>query len=539
MRPFTLLLLTALGSALTPAADSAPGRPPLQAGQAWLMLSTNHLSVAVRENYTATTNFLIWNGDPPPQGKMLYIISRDVSWLSLSAASGSVSNESNTISAVFSAGTLPTGTNTGTITIDAFDALTGQRAGGAPKTIALTMVVTRRVPLNFAKPVVQGIPYVGQTLNAWRGLWQSANSLVFDYEWQMANDKYGRGLVSIQDASGALITSTNYTVGTNACRKYLRIKVTATDPYPAPLSTTVYSDFTAAKLVIAAPKDFCGDGLTDLWLFDPNSATWRVAFFINREASLVFGNSDCQAMPADYDGDGKVDPAVFETSSGLWAARLSASGYAAASVLFGGPGYTPLSADFDGDGKTDPTLYEPLAGSWSALLSGNSYLPAACSLGGAGCSPVPGDYDGDGKTDPAVYEWATGLWLVLLSGGNYALAALAFGGPDYTPAPGDYDGDGRTDAAVYWPAGNRWWLRSSQTGAVRQESFGTSAGNSIPVPGYFDHDAKCDPATVYIAGDFMIWGILCSNTNVGYRGQSFQFSVNSWRVSWEAASPAP
>ncbi len=537
MKQFHILIAATLALAACPTlADTAPLPPPsrgemepaqIKASLAELKTSTDRMTISTLENYTVTNTFQLWNGDAA-QGQMIYLITESITWLSVSPNTGIVSNNIQTNSVVFSAATGATGTFTGTIAIDARDGQSGTPAGS--KTISVTFIVWPRKPVNFEKPQVRGILYVGQTLNVWRGLWQSASRLSFAYQWQMANDSYGNGLAYITDANGGVVTSTNCVVPVNARAKYLRVKVTATDPTPIPLSTTVYSDFSNARRVNAAPDDFDGDGLSDLWLFDPYSGTWKVAFYTNTEATAIFGNINCASVPGDYDGDGKVDPAIYEENSGLWSAMLSASRYAAASVLFGGPGYIAMPADFDGDGKTDPATYNESPGTWTALLSGNSYSPASLDLGGPGFEPVTGDFDGDGKNDPAVYQPATGLWLVMLSGSGYAIAGISFGGDSYTPAPGDYDGDGKTDVSVYWAAGNWWWVRSSQTGAILDGTFGPSNGAGVPASAYYEHDGRCSPTLIYLSGDFQVWCIM--RLSLGYRGQSFQFSNERWRVSW-------
>ncbi len=521
----------AASAAPAAAAQSARGPAPLAAAHAALETSTDRITVSILESTTVTNTFQLWNGAAAPQGPMTFLITESISWLQVTPANGAVSNNRQTITAVFSAGALPAGTYTGSLNLDALDGLDGQRAYGAPKSISITLVVARRQPLNLEKPQVRGALFVGQTATAWQGLWQNAGRLTFAYRWQMASDKYGRGLADIRDGHGALITGTNCVLPAAVRGKYIRVQVTATDPDPTPLSTTVTSDFADARRVNAPPDDFSGDGRSDLWLFYPPAAVWKVAFYTNAEATLFFGSAACAAAPKDYDGDGRVDPAVYEEASGVWSVMLSASGYATASVRFGGPGFRAVPADFDGDGKADPATYHEDSGLWSALLSGNSYLPAGCEHGGPGYAAVTGcDFDGDGKADPTVYQAAGGLWLALLSASGYPLVGGAFGGPDYTPAPGDFDGDCKTDVGVYRAASNWWWVRSSQTGAVRDGTFGPSNGAGFPAPGYYDRDGLCDPAVIYQAGDFMVWCILRSSA--GYRGQSFQFSQERWRVSW-------
>ncbi|MBU4429020.1 MAG: VCBS repeat-containing protein [Verrucomicrobia bacterium] len=498
--------------------------------QILLTTSADSLSISALQNCSTTTTFQLWNGGVIPRGRMNYAISEDLSWMTISPLSGTITDDTNTISVIGDAGTMATGTYSGTITIDAVDAQTGLRVSGAPKAIPVTFIVSPRTPVNYEKPEIRGIPFVGQTLNAWRGLWQNDNRLSFAYQWQMANDKYGHGLINITNSQGVLITTTNYTVTTEARAKYLRIQVTATDGSPWPVSASNYSDFTDARRIKAPADDFSGDGQADLWLFDAPTGLWRVSFIDGTEAAVTFGGPGYLAVPGDYDGDGFADPAIYEEATGLWSVMLSASGYATASVRFGGPGYSSVASDYDGDCKLDPAIYDKITGLWAALMSSSSYMPASATFGGAGYQEVHGDYDGDGKTDPAVYQSSSGLWMIMLSGSSYAISGLAFGGPMYTPAPGDYDGDGKTDMAVYWVPGNHWWLRASSTGVVREESFGTSAGNGIPVSGYYDQDAQCDPATVHISGDFIVWSI--QRSSLGYKGQSFQIDTGQWRVSW-------
>ena len=71
------------------------------------------------------------------------------------------------------------------------------------------------------------------------------------------------------------------------------------------------------------------------------------------------------------------------------------------------------------------------------------------------------------------------------------------------------------------------------TNAVR--SFGSSLGVNLPSQGYYDHDPYCDPATIHYSasGDFVIWCVTrTANTNFLYNGQTYQKSINDWRVSW-------
>ena len=502
----------------------------LVSGHAQLSTSTDQLQQALPANAVATDTFQLWNGSLSPKNRMFYNIAPNTPWLSVTPNNGAIDDVTNTISVTYNPGAMAPGTYSGTLTIDALDTLSGQRALGAPKTIALTLTILSRAPINYELPEVRGRPYVGQTLSAQPGLWQNQSRLTFAYQWQIANNKRGAGLQNARDAEGRLATGSNYVVRLQDKAKYMRVRITATDPQAMSAATVVYSSFVDTQRIRAAHDDFNGNGLTDLWFFYPPAGLWKAAYDGGQHAALFFGEQTSWPVPGDYDGDGVVDPAVYDQASGLWLALLSGSGYACASAILGGPGYSPVPGDYDGDGLIDPAVYDQASGLWLARISGNAYLIETAMLGGDGYSPVPGDYDGDGKTDPAVYHPETGWWLALISGSAYALDGMQFGGAEFTPVPGDYDGDGKTDLAVYWAPGNRWWLRSSYSGQVRQSSFGTSAGRGIPVPGYYDYDAQCDPATVHLDDDFIVWCVDCSQA--GYCGHSYQISQDRWRVHW-------
>jgi hypothetical protein len=70
----------------------------------------------------------------------------------------------------------------------------------------------------------------------------------------------------------------------------------------------------------------------------------------------------------------------------------------------------------------------------------------------------------------------------------------------------------------------------SDTRTLYTVNFGTGKENSVPIPGYYDYDNLCDPATMHTDGDFYIW---CINRSAkGYRGNTFQSSTEDWRVRW-------
>jgi len=499
-------------------------------GRAALTTDTDSLSNSVLENCEATNEaaFNVWNEAGMPRGGLSYTVAPSVSWLAVSPSSGIITNETNTIAVVWAAGNYAPGTYTGSIIVDGTDQLSGGRARNAPKTINVQMTVLSRSPVNYEKPSIYGTPYIGQTLTARDGLWQNMDRLTFTYQWQRANNTSGAGITSL---SGE--TTSNHVVVAADRGKYMQIAVTATDPNPTPRSTTVYSELAATAKIKAAPGDFGGDGITDLWFFDPSTGMWRASFGANSFVEGQFGSAGMTAVPGDYNGDGILDLGLYQSAHGMWYIFYLPAGPVLSGSMFGGlteeTQATPVPADYDGDGQTDVALY--WRGYWAILYSSLGRIVLIPPIAGANATPAPADYDGDGIDDLAVYD--SGLWTIYNALGE--LWSVSFGGAAWLPAPGDYDGDSIADLGIFNQAVNVWNMIYSSSGATHTESFGSSSGANLPLQGYYDHDRYCDPATIHYSadGDFIIWCVTrTADTNFTYRGQTYQKSINDWRVSW-------
>lgn len=533
-----IITVTGIDDATGAAATNSPLTMPVSLtvrGRAALGVDPVVLDASVLEDYGATSApaFNIWNAGGEPRGSMNYTISSQAGFLSLSQTSGTVAGDTNSISVVWHSADLSPGTHTGYILVDAFDQMTGLRANGAPKTISVQLTVAPRTPVNFEKPTIYGTPHVLQTVSARNGLWQNMHRLTFTYQWQRADSPSGAGLVDIAGE-----TTSNHMVIASEKGKYLRIAVTATDANPRPLRTTAYSDLVASAKVKALYGDFNGDGITDLWFFDPMTGMWRASFTATAFAEGLFGGQGMIEVPGDYNGDGNTDLAVYDTANGMWYALLLPFGTVISGSLFGGIPEeceaTPVPQDYDGDGQTDAALY--WRGYWAILYSAMGrvvIVPPITgeSLSDQGVLPAPCDYDGDGIYDLAVYN--AGLWTIRDVLGREWSAW--FGSSAWIPAPADYDGDSIADLCIYHQGSNLWKMVSSFTGTTNTLSFGSSLGNNVPRQGYYDRDRYCDPATLHYSadGDFLIWCVTRSmETNFPYRGQSYQKSINNWRVSW-------
>ncbi len=352
--------------------------------------------------------------------------------------------------------------------------------------------------------------------------------LGFEYQWERADTPAGGGGVVARSWS----TVADYMVTAADRGKYLRVRVRATDAYPTPLQSTAVSSYRSGKIV-ATPGDFDGDGRADLWFYNPADGYWYGYLSSGFTGRYFFGapGMNLTPVPGDYDGNGFLDLCLYDQASGTWHAMLLPQEQYA-SAVFGWSDAVPVPADYNGDGMTDPAIYWAAGGRW---YIGN--VPAwnvqEVAFGGPGKQGVPGDYDGDGRADIAVYQADTGKWT--LRGSRDGVWEETLGGADAAPAAGDYDGDGKLDVAVYWPAVNLWQIRSSGNGQLHEAEFGVSSGAGIPLPGYYDNDPFCDPGQVEVDGDFIVWCVELSsltNFNIPYRGQTYQLSTGTWRVSW-------
>lgn len=495
-----------------------------------LKTDVTSLSQTVLENNTGTNSFLVWNEGSLPRGGMRYTVTPDVSWVTLSPATGVVTNDVNTVQVIWgtTGTTLPPGVYNGNLIVDAFDAQTSLRAGGAPITLPLALTVTARTPLNLELPTVVGAMYAGQTVEANVGLWQNQARLTFGYQWATNTTKTGEG----HNILGA--TGSNYVITAADRGKYLRVGVTATDSNPTPKSSTANSAWTNAAKVKALQEDFNGDGITDLWVYNELTGAWYANFGEASSATGIFpGRPGMIAAPGDYDGDGNEDLGVYEPAHGMWHIYYLPRGDYAYGSLFGGTAEeaaaTPVTADFDGDGATDVGLY--YMGYWAIRYSIPGSVSVVEPFADTWSEPVLGDWDGDGITELGVYNG--GVWTLRMGSGSVTEQEFGGGGLGVLPAPADYDADGSTDLGVYDVSANQWRWRESRSGFEQSVSFGS--GGTDARPGHYDHDRSNDWAQVHMSADndFIVWEVKrTTETNFLYRGQSFQQSTDRWRVSW-------
>ncbi|MDM7923422.1 MAG: VCBS repeat-containing protein [Pyrinomonadaceae bacterium] len=266
----------------------------------------------------------------------------------------------------------------------------------------------------------------------------------------------------------------------------------------------------AATAVAAdAPVDFNGDGKSDYvvvrnvggggngqvrWFYNLNGVGGTVGF--------DWGLASDFFMSEDFDGDGKDDISIWRPAAGTDSAfYIFNSGTSTVRVeTFGITGDNPtVVGDYNGDGSADLAVYRG-----GATTGAQSTWFYRTSPGGPitfqpwginGDFPAPGDYDGDGKNDFVVQRGGSPqatFWTRLATG---ATSTLNFGLSTDLIIPGDYDGDGKTDITVGRSIGGQyvWFVRSSSTGDVSQNTFGSSATDFI-AQGDYTGDGKTDYA---------------------------------------------
>ena len=149
----------------------------------------------------------------------------------------------------------------------------------------------------------------------------------------------------------------------------------------------------------------------------PENVDFAFKTFVNTAAAAIPPQT-----PRDFDGDGRTDIAVFRPQSGTWFVLKSSTNFSTqATYAWGAPGDIAVPGDYDGDGKLDLAVFRPSSGVWFILKSSTDFSTStAYQWGNVGDIPMPGDYDGDGKIDLAVFRPSNGFWFILKSSTNFS-----------------------------------------------------------------------------------------------------------------------
>ncbi len=354
-------------------------------------------------------------------GTLIYTVSADQSWLSVTPASGTSVGESDPLSVSFASAGLPSGLHTATLTVTA--------AGLAPKQIPVTLSLSSgqraRADLDgdgrsdalfrHADGTLAGFLMDGPSVRSS----VTPASLYSFWGLEAAGDFDGDGksfdLLWVQSFSGVTMVSQN-DGGTQKALGNVG---------------TVDTDW-----VISGVADFDADGKSDLLWLDPASGVltlWLVDGLTVKRAeavgTLVPGWK--VAAAGDFDADGKADILLENASTQqrlLWIfdglrVRLAFAPSVPADHVF----RTAAAGDFDGDGRTDIVAAYDAFG-FVSVLNGRGVGFTASNLGALALgSPriTTGDYDGDGKDDLVFLDPATGrVTMSLTQGSVFANPAL-------------------------------------------------------------------------------------------------------------------
>ena len=265
------------------------------------------------------------------------------------------------------------------------------------------------------------------------------------------------------------------------------------------------------------PFDYNGDGLSDLFLYRPDSNVACVArsngdgsfssvyFSHSGMEGYSIGSKRDRAFPFDYNGDGKSDIFLYRPDSGYVGVNrsngdgtftnvyLSTSGIAGYDLRGSRDQVFPF--DYNGDGLSDLFLFRPDSnvacvarsngdGSFSNVYFSHNGMEGY-SIGSKRDRAFPFDYNGDGKSDIFLYRPDSGYVGVNRSNGdgtftNVYLSTSGIAGYDLRGSrdqvfPFDYNGDGSSDLFLFRPdSGKACVARSNGDGTFSRVYFSNS-----------------------------------------------------------------
>jgi hypothetical protein len=214
--------------------------------------------------------------------------------------------------------------------------------------------------------------------------------------------------------------------------------------------------------------DFNGDGRSDLFFYDEVLGGWFKGISTTPQGGPVsYSYAGGTWSPGwsvailDLNGDGLADVFLYNPATGDWY-RGTSTGDGTGDFSFSAgrwsPGWQIHQMRLDGDALTDLLLYDPASGMWfRALNDGASGFTFANGTWSPGWQIAPGSYNSDALDDIFLYNSSTGDWYVGMNTGT----GWAFTGGRFSPAwtvdTGDFNGDGRTDLFLYNVMTGEWY----------------------------------------------------------------------------------
>jgi len=383
----------------TPPPSSSPPLTPPPAQAAAIAVSTLGLSSSSAVGGSpAAQSFSVRNAG---SGTLVYQVSSQASWLTVSPTSGSSRGEADPIRVGFSSSGLRAGTYRGSILVSA--------PGVPPASVAVTLVVSGKQDPARARP--------------------------YDL------DGDGHADLVTRDASGAY--------GVTLLGDSGPIAESALGATPPPGAT------------LAGSGDLDGDGKADLVWNDPGAGALQLWLMNGARPSatraLALGGRTLLAV-ADFDGDGKVDLLLDAgTSLELW----SMNGLQVAQVVSGikslAGAQVVAAADLDGNGRADLLLATPgpSGTSYGAVSLAGTRLDSLLSLSAPSKNAVPvaaGPCGAGGASGILWHDPQSGALVLQTLAGHSVIRQQPVGVNLPTDwdlvATGDFSGDGRSDLLV-------------------------------------------------------------------------------------------
>lgn len=275
--------------------------------------------------------------------------------------------------------------------------------------------------------------------------------------------------------------------------------------------------------------DFNGDHGGDALLYRPDSGEYRLELD-TRAFNTVSGtwSPGWEIQAANFDGDGLTDLFFYNPSSGAWFKGFSngAGGF----TFFGGswsPNWDVTILDLNGDGRSDVFLYNQTTGHWfrgTSLGDGRGDFAFIAGTWSPGWDVYVADWNGDNVDDLFVYNNATGTWVRITTVGDAFTYIGGSWSPNWTIHAGDYNGDGRSDLFLY-NASSGLWFTALNNGSGFDYTSGRWSPSWVIKPGDLDADGRTD---LFLYNATTGAWFMCFSDDVG----GFSFSGGSWSPGW-------
>ena len=297
--------------------------------------------------------------------------------------------------------------------------------------------------------------------------------------------------------------------------------------------------------------DFNGDALSDLGLYNSDTATWEICLaekyvpeneifksisFSLKMPDELKGNKNWWPMGGDFNGDGRTDVGLYNNTTGEFRiATSTGSGFSDKGVVFkfdqASYSWQPWTGNFNGDKYTDFAFYNKDTGEVKvALGNATGFEPFkiwATLESGSDYSAMGGDFNGDGLTDLCLFKKSSGEFKVAFSNAEAFVDSKTWP-PNFAANKdvmvSDFNNDGLTDVG-YWDKESGKWYYAISTGekfidkGVWLESFGTNLDDSATT-GDFDGNGITDAA------------VFNKDQDPGQAG------INRWKIKLSTNKPA-